>query len=139
MSMKNIKFRAWDKENNQWYSPTFEAYKGNLHELFISLSGGLSAHTMAGMEDESLWPNKFKLSQYTGENDKNGKEIFEGDIVDHEDTYPGNLPEFHRYVVEFGGGSFYLRSFVDPEYNDLLNIGPLEIVGNVYENPQLLK
>ena len=48
--MREIKFRAWDKNKNCWFKPVYEAYKGNLFDLFIELSGNMVVHTSKGIE-----------------------------------------------------------------------------------------
>ena len=85
------------------------------------------------------YPDMYIIMQYTGLKDKNGKEIYEGDIVK-------NLEHGHVFSVEWGienesyagwSGVWQGKTFVAPLYN-----GPLvncEIIGNIYENPELLK
>ncbi len=132
--MREIKFRAWDKEENKWYRPVFEAYKGNLHELLMTFSGDLTAHTMTGLNHESLYPNKYEIMQYTGLKDKNGKEIYEGDVLS---TPKGNQ------VVQWWQGGFSLRgkNIMDTRmYTNAFSEMPrCEVIGNIYSNKELLK
>jgi len=80
--------------------------------------------------------NKIESQQFTGLLDKSGKEIFEGDIVSN---------RIHNYSVAFGTYSGYHAGFYlhlkDSKYDIDYPICPnldLEVIGNIYENPELL-
>ncbi len=76
-----------------------------------------------------------KLMQYTGLKDKTGKEIFEGDIINAKAKEVENIHSIDSikwYPVQFATGQYYAGSM--PMHN-LIN---LEIIGNIYENPELL-
>jgi len=80
------------------------------------------------------------IGQYTGLKDKNGKEIYEGDIIYFGYGIPGravNAP------VEFIGGAFYAITKGHNPDKCLVGeleeyVGEIEIIGNIYENPELL-
>ena len=143
--MREIKFRAWDKNKNCWFKPVYEAYKGNLFDLFIELSGNMVVHTSKGIEGNFInsdnnikfWSDRFELMQYTGLHDKNGKEIYEGDIVKFAPHYSGDdWKKEYIEIIEFEDGSF--------NYS-LCNIGYIdepaycEVIGNMHQNPELIK
>jgi len=137
--MREIKFRAWDKEKNAFYAPIFEACKGNLDELLVSFSGELIRRTLGQTEHESVFPDRYILTQYTGLKDKNGKEIYEGDIIQFG---KGNVSDIDIVVWSENGGGWWtkkgasLHTELTASENDN---NPAEIIGNIYENPELVK
>jgi uncharacterized phage protein (TIGR01671 family) len=134
--MREIKFRAWDKKNKCWYQPICEAYKGNLYDLLISFKGILLAHTMEGIQCLEREQNDFILLQFTGLKDKNGKEIYEGDVVvywwDEKETVDEG-----RGFVEMRNGCFGYETIRFKRFFNLHN--KLRVIGNIYENPELLR
>lgn len=82
------------------------------------------------------------LMQSTGLFDKNGKEIFDGDIVQFEDYYiETDLPYINKGIVEWSQGGFTITDRASVEMEDLIDGEFLDviIIGNVYENPELLE
>ena len=162
--MREIKFRAWDRENNQWYKPTHMAYAGQLESLEINVtSGRLGLVTLKGRYDESLFPDRFVIQQYTGLKDKNGGEIYEGDILLIPDTWhevildngTGPWEDFmHLVTVVFQEGTFgvdvprsgyYFKAgfnsfwYIDHDVYGEEVWGEIEVIGNIYEHPELLE
>ena len=131
-----IKFRAWDKVSKQ-----------------ILLEDDLFFNEFVSVTD-MFEDDDFSFLQYTGLKDKNGTEIYEGDIVSicHEDYQDeeseksigkvaynllGEYPAFDIYV-KTGRGVSGLESYSD-EYNSFTNPEHvIEVIGNIYENPELL-
>ena len=113
--MKEIRFRIWDKERKEMI---------NIGR--IDIADGSCKPTIFGDVFYDYW-NDVELMQYTGLKDKNGVEIYEGDIVETEDYYVGN-----KIMVK---GT---NQIID----DIRSCGkliPCKVIGNVYENPALVE
>lgn len=80
--------------------------------------------------------NDVKLMQYTGLKDKNGKEIYEGDVVNY--SHP-RTNEIIR-TVTFKHGAFGIEGIYEKTHIIFGNIldSHIEVIGNIYENPELL-
>ena len=127
--MKELKFRVWDKERR-----TF------LDNVFISLDGKLyqfSKYTIFGTAITYLDSENKNISKFTGLHDKNGKEIFEGDIIKIKD-------EIYRITWNGCFSSFDMTNIDKAKkYKDLYILNKdyekSEIVGNIYQNRKLLE
>ena len=120
--MREIKFRVWDKENKKMMKVSSLSLENK--EIAVRENGTYHFFRMQNLE----------LMQYTGLKDKNGKEIYEGDIVILNDA-----EEENRCIVKYKYGSYIL---VDGDLReDLSNVEAkfLEVVGNIYENKNLLE
>lgn len=76
---------------------------------------------------------KETVGQYTGLTDKNGNKIFEGDIVEFTNL---DLPNM---VIRFDNGSFMLCEDEYSTYEELRMNYVVEVIGNIHDNPELLK
>lgn len=119
-----LRFRAWDKETKTMNGMA-EIYRNRNQEIELR------------PRDEDII-----LMQSTGLYDKNGKEIFEGDIVQFEDYYiESDLPYINRGIVEWSQGQFTITNRDSVEMEDLLDgeFLDLTIIGNIYKNPELME
>ena len=138
--MRDIKFRVWDTENKEM----LKVQELDFEDTFYG--GRLSIRTdkyndYFDMED-------MILMQYTGLKDENGKEIYEGDIIEFSyDMFVGNFNTFiAKGKVVFEEGAFYVEVFENERTTKdeayllySINLDTIEVIGNIYDNKNLLK
>lgn len=122
------KFRAWDSSKKEMFTDTFA----------ITESGQVvvvEQESVASPPDY-VFVEHLVIMQSTGLHDKNGKEIFEGDIVKMaKDVYSD--PTYYE-IVRHRGGAYRLES--NQHGCELwLRHTNCEVIGNIYENPELLE
>ena len=137
--MREIEFRAKKTENGKWVY----GYYHKLNESFENKDCILEHH-----RNTSTIIDITTVGQYTGLIDKNGKKIFEGDIHHNYDTHSKKdrwyivcYGEFHDTVYNFDGYGWY---FVEINGDDTESFEGNEqdyvnIVGNIYDNPELIE
>ena len=122
------RYRAWDTTNKEMFKDTFS----------ITESGQV---VVVEQEDvmcppDYVFVDNLVIMQSTGLKDKNGKEIFEGDIVKmSKDVY--SEPTYYEVVRHYGGA--YRLESKQHGCELWLRHTDCEVVGNVYENPELLE
>lgn len=121
--MREIKFRGWDEENKKWRYGHF----------FESLEGIRRVYNIVENRDTRYSCSPSSIFQFTGLIDKNGKEIYEGDVTFHhahniycEIVWSNEWACFHGKPLDKEDIDFYFYQSIDSKN--------LEIVGNIYEN-----
>ena len=109
----------------------------------ISLDGGYA--TYRSKNDKNSWHNAFiednNLMMSSGMEDKNGKEIFEGDIIkipEDWDEYGMNAGELYEVYFAYGGFRMKPKRYKDCKGFWIEEDKVYEIVGNIYDNPELI-
>ena len=121
--MKDIKFRVWDNERNAMF---------NSKSVDIDFFEGKIEITSDTIRYDEVYTDEikdFELMQYVGCKDKNNKEIYEGDIVKTKEHIGQIIYSKGMFFIDVKG-DFYLPIYNVSEF--------IEVIGNIYENPDLL-
>jgi uncharacterized phage protein (TIGR01671 family) len=136
-----FKFRVWNLKHKQWIN----------HVAVIDCPGNIGSHFVAVHDDGrteqaivGLPKEENIIQQFTGLTDKNGKEIYEGDVIKSryeilfECYFNNDEASFRMKEIKdlpYDGNSRVSSAYLDPvgiaDYE-------LEVIGNIYENPELL-
>jgi len=111
---REIKFRAWDKRNERMI---------DAHACAVNFKHYIVDNTLL-----------FVPMQYTGLKDRIGKEIYEGDLINEPEEYGSTL--YPWKVIWEDNAFFGLEGY---DYEAQLEWDKFEVIGNIYENPELLK
>lgn len=140
--MRTIKFRVYSTYERQMiYEDLYD---------YLSIDSNGQLNNSAGL-------GEFHIMQFTGLHDKNGKEVYEGDVVRilytdwaSKTNEKMSLDDYKKSISHFGyvvyDNAEYSINIKSKKYNDYYNSsihhgthGEIEIIGNIYENPELLE
>ena len=139
--MKEIWFKAKKISDGEWVEGFYVMHSTSISHPYSHTNGEHYILTVPHNAKYKIDPET--LSQYTGLTDKNGKKIFEGDIVKFHDSITINGSNIHHsaveWVAEFSG--FMIHADCIGYYN----VNPtqvkqyeMEVAGNIFDNPDLL-
>jgi len=132
---REIKFRGKSIDGGDWVFGLITQYQGKLlitNEVIEHPSYQDPAGTWIYNEKE-VHPES--VGQYTGLKDKNGKEVYEGDVISSDQWNPKN----YKVIFETGEFCFVsIKGVESPYTNDIRYVKDFEVIGNIYENPELL-
>lgn len=124
--MREIKFRGKRLDSGEWVYGDYHRRAGGVHCIIDMQpdSQGKVKYVIIQVDAETV-------GQFTGLHDKNGKEIYEGDIVRYD---MGGECEV-SYCIGGGFAGFDLS----PAFHDEHQLTDVEVIGNIHDNPELLK
>ena len=150
--MREILFRGKRIDNNLWaygYAVKYEKclwiYTGKIH----TIEGHVNEYGLPFTREERYEVDSETICQYTGLNDKNGKKIFEGDIVQEQDDKCVGIVRYGVYdssfnsdglgghmgfYIEWKEGRIKLRRIDIVFWSDVI-----EVIGNIFDNPELME
>lgn len=128
--MREIKFRAWDKNKNE----IREVTSINWYDEYIWVDE-------TPMSGDKLPIESTPLMQYTGLKDKNGKEIYEGDIVTHNiyTKQSGRNEQSKPKIVFWDKEKCGFETNERESYSAGMFYSEYTVIGNIHQNPELLK
>ena len=126
--MRQIKFRVWTGEKME-----YNIMAGFLGAFYVAGIWSQDSATMSPAN--TIYPDTCPVMQFTGLLDKNGKEIYEGDILG---GHTSGIVTFSR--GKFVGNYYDSNGSLNEELEDDLYhyAGKLEVIGNIHEHPDLL-
>ena len=139
MQIRNIAFKAKRKDNGEWVEGSLIITEGSVAYIIRSKSKAFipkGKNIICSAECYEINPDT--LCQYTGLTDKNGKKIWENDIV--EERHRGVITMRYHVLWDFKETSWMFETKSSARYGIYaINQRKFEVVGNIFDNPDLLE
>ena len=130
--MKELKFRCWDNMSNYYFNPSSIDFEKSI----VYETRGYDHTNKTRLHRQHILGKTCELEQFINLHDKNGKEIYEGDIVSDGQAQSNHcISGVHAVEIDNGG----IYPFSEPGWEGTMNIDQTVIVGNIHENKELLK
>lgn len=128
--MRTIKFKCWDKKLSKWVDIFTHKIGVQLTDVGFAVSTGYDSENNPTWDFNKVEFDRYEFPQFTGLLDRQGKEIYEGDVIKHPICEQGIVIWFQSYTsFKVEKGEFLY---------DLNENGGCEVIGNIYENKSLL-
>ncbi|KZU45388.1 YopX family protein [Lactiplantibacillus plantarum] len=138
-----IKFRAWDKQEKRMLVVYRISFDGPIEGAQVHCY--LDDRGSEGSTEYSYDGDGLILEQYTGLKDVNGKDIYEGDIVSVFNEDGNYYNDVIEWCIKYNYPAFDLKYhsylYASNAFSEIMNAGVenIKVIGNVHENPELLK
>lgn len=135
--MREIKFRAWSRRDLCWCGGFSIHMSGLFNDIAVVKMVNGKRVAFSDWKDLSE-QDDIQLMQYTGIKDKNGVEIYEGDIL----KFAGKAKHKLSIVKWHNGRLGWRLNIIHPKVDNSWNVikgQEQEVIGNIYNNPELLK
>lgn len=135
--MRQIKFRAWDTKDKKYLFSDKQEFICTTHQngfgvtIPFDIDGFIDSVQGIDWSDADLITGRYELEQFTGTYDKNGKEIYEGDII-QTDIGAREIGWNNEY------SRFGFRENVRDGFYTFCRLSNFEVIGNIHENEELL-
>lgn len=135
--MREILFKAKRIDNGEWIEGHYTECRG---ETFIGIDTSSMFEIFCPPVIRWFKVSSETLCQFTGLCDKNGKKIWENDILmaHLDESYPEDVT-YETVEWDIAGWTVYETGNIDREYLDEFDLEYFEVVGNIFDNPELLQ